>query len=115
MPAFLSIREILFFDGSSCAPREVHCKITAERAIRPFSDGSVWLLVPGRRLFLALRRRNLLLVIYRKQQVIAESVLATNATPPPVGIHFRTLRPASPRAHTPAQRLVPCTQSAPHY
>src|SRR5712675_1243583 len=88
MPAFLSIREILFFDGSSCALKEVHCKITAERAIRPFSDGSVWLLVPGRRLVLALRRRNLLLVIYREQQVIAESVLATNATPPPVGIHF---------------------------
>src|SRR6267378_8588171 len=88
MPAFLSIREILFFDGSSCALKEVHCKITAERAIRPFSDGSVWLLVPGSRLFLALRRRNLLLVIYREQQVIAESVLATNPTPPPVGIHF---------------------------
>src|SRR5258708_6354847 len=88
MPAFLSIREILFFDGSSCALKEVHCKITAERAIRPFSDGSVWLLVPGSRLFLALRRRNLLLVIHREQQVVAESVLATNATPPPIGIHF---------------------------
>src|SRR6266849_4695641 len=88
MPAFLSIREIPFFDGSSCALEEAQWKIAAGRAFRPFSEGSVWLLVLGRRFFLALRRRNLLLVIYREQQVIAESVLATNATPPPVGIHF---------------------------